>query len=776
MGNLYTYLLENGLNSIELTPFIYFQNDNEVKLDFLEKVNRIDLKSNKHYTKDTWEFKLFEMLRDGSKSVENDEYDTILNDKIYIDGVALSDKNISDNVIFEFKSNDESRKDEKYELKLSEILPNYKDQTEALTKVIENFEPSIKPFLRSKVFKTRIKPKNQIFKEIHDSPQKVLTAYQILFLLLHKEEHPNVEVFKDKLELSTYFEEFGETEVYRNNVIEFLKILMHYDFTNVNLLFNGIEIKNCIYDEVFSIEEERLPKFIHEWINKPEEEKDEKLKLLYKLGLNKDDSEIVLLRKGLIENNKDIFEKGKVNLENDTLLLNTMKWNMNVQENGTDFSKQRVLLKDFYEKVWPVYNILDINLNNAIQRRKIYRTNPLNNSNLQVDRLKKVNRIIIDSENKNDFYKKKLHVPVLDSLKNIKYHFKKPDSLIFHRYSEESWKPYQKDIFDFIKTKEEWVIDDLLPVGFESYISLKLSEPEERFESEELLKNSKPIQELLPNLSNWSKSEEVSIRVYNESQLPVTLFYNNYDIKTIANITEIIDGEIYYTCFKERRLILSSLKNILNEDDYNSLFTFFNESKIIQEEGDAANKPISFSEEESRALESLFGNDIPPEFFKDYNLAACVSALVQLNLKGYDVSQAEIDLKSSHKYSQVEPVISLDGNTTLTVMCRSAIGGILYLRASSWNRLNDKIQLFVKTGRKDNQFHLFENKQSLLDISQTNYQVFRVEAESLKINTDSILKGEFDKEKIWLILKLKDSEKYNSIFDDIRDLEDTPEW
>ena len=777
-NKLYKYLIENNLDIVGLTPFIYAQKNNDLFIELLNKVNRINLDSTKKYSKESIEFKLFDMIQSLSKV--NTEFDEILIDKIYIDNVALDDKNVSDNVFFEFKSNDETKKDEKYELKLSKILPNYKDQTAAITNVIENFESSITYFLKSKIFKARSKHINQIFKEIHEMEEKVLTPYQIFFLLLHKRNHFAVDVFKEKLNFSMYYEKFGEDESYCKNVIEFLEILIHFNCSELNFEFdfNETKIDEYIYEEKYGTEEEILPKFILDWIKNVPEKKDKKLKLLYKLGLNNDDSEIVLLRKGLIENDKNIFEKGKVNLDNETLLLNTMKWIMITQEKGTDFSKQRNLLKDLYEKIEIKYKNLSITLSSAIKRREVYRSNPLNNENQQLLRLRNTNNIIIESRNKTQFLTDKLLIPVLDNLNSKKYFFKRADSLIFHRYSEENWKPYQKDIFDFIKSKEEWVIDDLLPKGFEAYISINLNESEERFESEELLKNSKPILELLPNLSKWSKSEEVSIRVYNESQLPLTLFYNDNEIKTIKNKTELIDGEIYYTCSKEKHSILSSLKNILNEGDYNSLFTFINENNVVVEDADSAKKPISFSEEESQALEKLFGNDIPPEFFKDLNLAACVAALVQLNKDGYDVSKAEIGLSSSHKYSQLEPVIDTNTNTTLIVMCRSAIGGILYIRASSWNRLdNVNIRLFVNTGRSENQFHFFENKQSVLNISKTKYQVFRVEAESFESNTDSILNGAFDKEKVWLIFKMKDKEEYKSIFEgDIRDLEDNPEF
>jgi hypothetical protein len=111
-------------------------------------------------------------------------------------------------------------------------------------------------------------------------------------------------------------------------------------------------------------------------------------------------------------------------------------------------------------------------------------------------------------------------------------------------------------------------------------------------------------------------------------------------------------------------------------------------------------------------------------------------------------------------------------------MCRSAIGGILYLTAQAWERLGSAdIHLFVKTGQKENNYHLFYEKKDVLEISDTKYQVFRVEASSNSSTTDEILRGEFAKDKIWLILKMKENEKYNSIFDGgIKRNEENPDY
>lgn len=217
-----------------------------------------------------------------------------------------------------------------------------------------------------------------------------------------------------------------------------------------------------------------------------------------------------------------------------------------------------------------------------------------------------------------------------------------------------------------------------------------------------------------------------------------------------------------------------------NPDTYSELEK--DERDILQKEKEAE-LVIQFTEEEIEIWNKFFGNEIPQEYFKDLNLASCVSALVVLNNTGYDVSKADADLMKSHKFSQITPVYKKEtddkvSDESFTVMCRSAIGGILYLTAQAWDRLDESnVQLFVKTNMKNNQYKLFKNKREVLETSDTRYQVFRVEAESNSEVTDQILSGDFSKDKIWLILKMKENKEYTSIFEGgIRRNEQDPDY
>jgi hypothetical protein len=180
-----------------------------------------------------------------------------------------------------------------------------------------------------------------------------------------------------------------------------------------------------------------------------------------------------------------------------------------------------------------------------------------------------------------------------------------------------------------------------------------------------------------------------------------------------------------------------------------------------------------YSEEENSKLTKLFGNEVPKGFHKDLNLAAIIKALVYLTKVGYDTETAEENLVESHTYSQLSPVY-LNGKK-FTIMARSAKSGLLHIQVNAWDRLDQTdIKLFVTTGNNESNYYLFESKEEILKISNTQYQLFRVEAESNVSTTKAVLDGSFEKDKIWLLFKMKDSVEFNSIFSKIREQEASP--
>ncbi len=180
--------------------------------------------------------------------------------------------------------------------------------------------------------------------------------------------------------------------------------------------------------------------------------------------------------------------------------------------------------------------------------------------------------------------------------------------------------------------------------------------------------------------------------------------------------------------------------------------------------------PDSFTEEEIKKLEDLFGNNAPANSREDLNLAAIVSCLVFLESQGYGIEEAEENLKESREYAQLYPVFlpgeDPERDSPITVMCRSAKAELLYLRSSSWERLKDPlIHLYLKTGDGRLDYHYCQTREEVIQDEKAAYRVLRVEMEGGVESIDDLLKGQYDKEKVWLLLRTKNSQKNKAIFE-----------
>jgi hypothetical protein len=276
---------------------------------------------------------------------------------------------------------------------------------------------------------------------------------------------------------------------------------------------------------------------------------------------------------------------------------------------------------------------------------------------------------------------------------------------------------------------------------------------------------------------NWSLKSQNNIHIYKGLLLPYLIKYND---SLLANISEGVAAyidNVYYVVESLKDNLFTFLGQI---PDFKSLQSLRAQRQLYDEQHESEKWKINFTEKELEALRRLFGDEIPPSFHKDLNVAALVTGLIYLNNEGFDITEAEANLKESHKKAQLFPVFNYDKTKSYTVMSRSAKAGLLYMTARAWNRLDDiNTWLFVTAGKKEKDQYLFKNKQDVLNKSVTDFQVFRVESESKQENIDDIIAGSFDLGKIWLIFKMADNKSYNSIFGDgsgIRNNEDNPDY
>jgi hypothetical protein len=710
---LINHLLEIGLAKPSFVTHVRKVKNEYTSRLFIAKLESIDLSSEMVYNKDSSEHLLFELIIDLGK--EDDKYFDSLISKITIDGHGLAKKNISDEVVFRFAATD-TMAERRYVLKLSEILPSYKDETAALTKVIGNFVDIKNTGTLRKVFKTSQKRTEDIFNELHSTQADYLSPHQVMFLLLYQEDKPKLDFKKGKADFSEYYFEKDPIK-YSLLCTEFIALLYAKKYSHLNgrFDFQDFEPDNKILNKYYAIDEELLPNWISTWIE--EDESELKILFLAELGLNRDDSHIVSLRKGILENNFDDFQKGLVNVENSILLRNTLLWLLN-RQNEKNVILNKSVLKELYLKL-DKRGLLNIDLPIAV-----------------------------------------LLEFGLDSYRII---FKTDDDK-FHTISD-NWEGYENSIFECLGKIRQHVIDDVLPIKIHRALKSEtqgiLIEPD----VERLLLKSSEYNE--PFYVQWKDRSKYKIYIYGGTNLPHIVSYGSLFSKNILHGKIARVENSYFVALDESHALPFVLKDELPRNIYSDLQNCYAEYQIKRNRED---DPFTYTEEETNALKRLFGDDIPRKFHKDLNLASLIKGLIYLSNSGYDVTEAEEKLRITHEYSQLNPVYKIgverEKSNSLTIKCRSAKSGLLYLRASSWQELdNSNTYLYILTGNDNTDSRLCTTREEVIRDSKADYRVLRIEAGNGVSDIDDIIEGRFDPENLWLIIRMSDKKEYKAIFE-----------
>jgi hypothetical protein len=716
---LINHLLEIGFAKPSFATHVRkVKNENTSRL-FIEKLESIDLSSEIVYNKESYEHLLLELIIDLGK--EDDKYFDSLISKITIDGHGLSKKNISDEVVFRFAATD-TMAERRYVLKLSEILPSYKDETAALAKVIGNFVDIKNTGSLRKVFKSSQKRTDDIFNELHSTQADYLSPYQVIFLLYYQEDKPQLDFKNGKPDFSDYYFETNKSE-YESQCIVFISLLFAHKYTYFKgrFHFKDLTFQNTILDSDFAINKELAPAWLQKWMN--DEEKESKLLFLNLLGLNKADSPIILLRKGLGENNREGFLKGLVNLDNPILLSNTIQWLLKLQtEKETKYDK--IFLKDLYAK---------------LEEKKL----------LSID----VPLAVMVELNPESY---KLIVKTEDS--------------IFHTLND-GWGAYSAEIFASITESGGHVIDDVLPESLHNFVQSTNEKTHIATDSEKISGNSTLFSD--PYYTKWQHSAQYPIYIYNGELLPNKLTYSKIFTKRIFQGKFSVVSNTYYVTSDTADELPYPLKGILPNNIYTDLIRVKDE---YQNKKHKEQYEVSYSDEEANALKRLFGDEIPRGFHKDLNLASLIKGLIYLSNSGYDVTEAEDKLKNTHEYSQLYPVyktgVEREISNALIIKCRSAKSGLLYLRASSWQELeNSNTHLYILTGNDNTDCRFCTTRDEVIRDSKADYRVLRIEAGNGVSDIDDIIEGRFDPENLWLIIRMSDKKEYKAIFEKIRNSE-----
>lgn len=717
--SLLKHLLDNGLSTPALAKYIQGANDTQLSLQYLELLTELNIDSSKSYTIEDAEFKTLKLVV--QHLMDDDAKLASFKKKILLDSHSFAEKAFSDDIRFY----NEGAAPIEIKTKLKEILPAYQNQTYSISIVISKFIDFRDDPKLIKIFKSESRSPSRIYRELNELKPPYFSPTQTFFLSYYKTLNPKENVFKDKV---LFVNANSDNQIqYKSEVHEFLNICLK-ESSYISFIAQGIIPSfnpiNLIATEEYAIEVEKLPIWLSEWVNNSES--DTKKAYLKLIGINYENSPVVLYRKAIMEAQPEPMAVNCALIDNDILLTNTLSW-LTIQNTTNAF----ILKKDV---LLPLY-------------------------------LKLLNRkVSID----------KLLIPNLQKYQDDSYllqSMKEGDEL---HYMNEGWGEYKETIFSVLKSTKK-IIDDVLPKAYRDILKV-IEKPFVKLpDSENLKLNSYTFDE--EYYQNWDLKGQYNIQIYKEAQLPYVIKYNESSLANISIGVAAYIGNVYYIVESIKDNLFTFLAQI---PEFKALQSLRAQKQLFDEQRDSEKWKIKFTEKELEALKRLFGDEIPPSFHKDLNVAALVTGLIYLNNEGFNITEAEANLKESHKKAQLFPVFSGDKTKSYTVMSRSAKAGLLYMTARAWNRLDDiNTWLFVTTGKKETDQYLFKNKQDVLNKSVTDFQVFRVESESKQENIDDIISGRFDLGKIWLIFKMADNKSYNSIFGDgsgIRNNEENPDY
>lgn len=701
---LLKHLLDHGLAEKAFAGIVSKANIEAISLHYLERLTKLEIKTDQVYTKDSPEFMILKLAL--KHLMDKEEKLTSFKHKIILDEHPLAEKAISDDVWF----HPTGKSAVELKTKLKDILPAYTEKTYSVSDVLRRFIEFHDDTGLTKIFKSESRKPKKILEELVASKPIFYTAAQTFFLSYFAHINADAKVLEDKVFFTTHYT--PDSSDHASAMQVFLDICHKENYTGFvqHAIVKGFVPDKLVSEEAYVIVTEKLPNWLHGWYMTAYSE--DKKEFLNKMGIQGENSAVVMYRKAILAGEAEAINKNLELITNDQLLINSLYW-LEAQQQTKPDALKRDVLKRLYEK---------------LANRKITA------GNLLFPRLEKY-----------DSTTYRLVPVIAGEALHLKH---------------AGWGTYQQKIFEALGSSSK-ITDDVLPQAYLDAWKLVKKVIVVQADASKLSQNSSPFD--ADYYQSWSLKSTVQIRVYKGRYLPYQVAYED---KVIGNIEEkevALINQVYYIVESRKEIAESSLEGVMPESTLNELIVqkhYFGEKRKKEE------REITFTAEEAEAWKRLFGNEIPEDYYKDYNLAACVSALVVLGKKGYDVTKADANLFGSHDYAQVEPIYETGNEEPLTVMCRSAKAGILYLTAQAWNRLDQaQVQLFVKTGKPDDAYHLFKEKQKVLEVSDTSYQVFRVEASSNAETTDAILAGAFARDKVWLILRMRENTGYKSIFE-----------
>lgn len=323
----------------ELIEQVIQSEDLRVKSNYAKNIASLKLSTNGKYSQGDYEYKLLKIARETLTSTSDIE---VFRTKVFIIDALAKEHRLNDtreNDKIKFDNNNGKDK----EINLSDVLPSYESRSGLLRPIIRTFE-SLDLQLHSFFGVGKQKPADEIYKLLLINYQKLVNAYQFVFLGLYSTE-------KNK----DFFGSFDLTKLKAADILDLYFKEKHPFPKKYAKYIDGFEPNLSVYPNEWAIESERLPLTIRKWIES--DSTDDKISFLAnkEIGINNEESNLVKIRKSF-KGDTEITQQ-HINLvveKSESLILNTLFWLKQesvVIKDQSQVTSVKKILKSLYEKI-----------------------------------------------------------------------------------------------------------------------------------------------------------------------------------------------------------------------------------------------------------------------------------------------------------------------------------------------------------------------------------------------------------------------------------------
>lgn len=447
--------------------------DEDLKKLFLLQIKELPINTEEEYT---YESDVNQVLKLGLHFAQLDEtgnFAASFRLKITLNGDKLENEAISDQVVI--KSVESGR----VELSLSDILTDYKGESDVMSNALNAFPGLNQTDLKKYIFCLQEKRHTDIESDIRRQSQPYLSPSQVVFLILIAKKDNRPDVLNGLTRFDNFFQESDWSKV-ETLYMEFLSLLKKIDLTDIKGYFTFLNFDpvECVFDEL-AVSREKVPGWVLEWLG-PNDQTDynNRLAFLFKLGINQTKSNVVRLRRSMLNRDVEMCMACIAEIKERKLLVNSLKW---LQEKQ---SQQR----DLIPQLFPV-----------------------------------VSHIL---ERISDLDTKEWLVPVLTDFWN--YELVGVEGKKFHIY-QNSWYNYRDNLLKHIRSREGF----LLPEGLPSLVLTKLNPEKANPEIVHSTKLETAEEWAAPHYTTWESRSEFPIFIYPGEKLPWNVLYKGEAVTEI---------------------------------------------------------------------------------------------------------------------------------------------------------------------------------------------------------------------------------------------------